>query len=464
MKTKIHRFLAMALSILMLAGILAGCASDEPAAPANADTNAAAPADSGNDNSSASNDNNSSSGNDNTSSKPEVLNVWLPPNGATDEVFWNNAVAPFEEEHNVDVVIQIIGWSNYEDKYVTAISAGEGPDIGYMYSTIFPDFINKGAIAPLDSFITDADRDNYIYLDLGNFMGGQYGLPFIVGNPRIMFYNKDLLAAAGIPEPSKDNPPTWDEFIEICQQLTLDTDGDGEIDQWGMNFSWGDPTYAVMQNNFFPYVMQAGGTFFNDEGTECLFGSEAGVKAAEFVKSMVYDYHIVPDNCTGVTNDDVKASFLNGQTAFITIPTAEARALEGVNWGWFPALKGERAVTMGVCDSLAMMSACENKELAWELLKFMTSNEVMTGYHAEIAKFPPIAKDEEYHDDPAFEELYTKYSDMISVFPAAYKSYQICDHLYKNLQMVMMDEMEPREAVEEAAQYGTSVLAEVVTQ
>ena len=448
MTTDAKRIIALVLCILMLGSVCVGCAANE-----SQESSSAAGDSSAGEGASAAEE----------SSEGEAgapLKVWLPPNGETDEAFWKTAVEPYEAEHNCNVDIQIIGWDNYEDKYTTAVASGEVPDVGYMYSTIFPVFIKKGAVADLSGFITDADRDNYLYLDYGNMMGGQYGLPFIVGNPRIMVYNKDLLAAANIEEPSKDDPPSWEEFIDICKQLTIDTDGDGEIDQWGFNMGWGSTTYGELQTMYFPYVYQAGGSFFNEDSTQCTFGGEAGVKAAEFVKSLIYEHKIVPENCTGVTADDVTTAFKNGQTAFIGITTAQAGQLEGVNWGWFTALKDQTEATVSVCDCLVMLEGSQNKEQAWELMKFMTSGDVMTGYHTEIAGFPPIAKDEEYHDNPAFEELYTDHIDKMEMVPAAYKSYQIFDYLYKNLQMVMMNEMDAREAVEDAAAYGNSVLAE----
>ena len=34
---------------------------------------------------------------------------------------------------------------------------------------------------------------------------------------------------------------TWNDFYEICSKVTKDTDGDGEIDQFGeVGYSWRD--------------------------------------------------------------------------------------------------------------------------------------------------------------------------------------------------------------------------------
>ena len=46
-------------------------------------------------------------------------------------------------------------------------------------------------------------------------------------NSLVMFYNKDMFDAAGIdcPPTSADEAWTWDEFVEVAKQLTLDANG-----------------------------------------------------------------------------------------------------------------------------------------------------------------------------------------------------------------------------------------------
>ena len=134
--------------------------------------------------------------------KKTDLLLWLPPfaagdDGALDKEFWTETLAPWAAENNVDLTIEITPWGNYEEKYLTGFSSGEGPDVGYMYLEMFNDFIEMGALEPLDAYITDADRENYLYLDKGFIKGKQYTMPFIVGNARILYFNMDILEQAG---------------------------------------------------------------------------------------------------------------------------------------------------------------------------------------------------------------------------------------------------------------------------
>ena len=120
------------------------------------------------------------------------LVLWMPPFGteeSLDKEVWGEILKPFEEENNAQVSIEIIPWSNYEEKYLTGISSGQGPDVGYMYMEMINDYIKAGAIAPFDDFLTAEDRDNFYYLDKGVIDGKQYAMPIVVGSARVMFYN-----------------------------------------------------------------------------------------------------------------------------------------------------------------------------------------------------------------------------------------------------------------------------------
>lgn len=107
---------------------------------------------------------------------------------------------------------------------MTGINAGEGPDVGYMYVEMFPTYIDSGAVADMADYLTDEDYETYLYLEKGQMMGGQYGFPFVTGNPFIMYYNKDILDSLG-----ETAPETWENFRRICEKATKDTDGDGEL-------------------------------------------------------------------------------------------------------------------------------------------------------------------------------------------------------------------------------------------
>ena len=192
-----------------------------------------------------------------------TLTMWLPPMDDDTEGNFKPLLANFEEENNCEVKIELIPWDTYEEKWSTAISGGEGPDIGYMYAEMYPTYISSGAVIDLSDMVEDSDYDEYLYLDRGEMMGGLYGVPIVTGVPFVMYYNQDILDDLG-----ESAPETWEDFKRICEKATKDTDGDGKVDQYGyaVGLNSGDMSNLYMLNSYiYSLIWQAGGDIYADD-------------------------------------------------------------------------------------------------------------------------------------------------------------------------------------------------------
>lgn len=403
----------------------------------------------------------SSSGSSSTSStaKTTELTLWMPPlsNNSDDAEMWAGILAPFEAENNAKVSVEIIPWSNYEEKYLTGITSGFGPDVGYMYMEMISDFISMEAVEPLDSYMTAEDKENYLYLENGFINGAQYCMPFVVGNAAIMVYNKDILEANGIT----GIPATWEDFIAACQKIKTDTDGDGTADIYRYIDRWGNTAISGMNTAFYPYLWQAGGSLFSEDGTEFTLDSEAGREAVQFLYDLRFTYDILPEETTSLAKADCLELFNSGKAAFCVMEAKNAASLDNtdINWDYITSLTKETMGTFIASDSLVLMSASENKDLSMKLIRYMTNGDAMATFH-ESAPFPPIAKDEEYHDNTKFETIYEQQREYLHSLAAVKGSYTIYEALYKNLQLMMIGEMTPDQVVSETTSYAQTVLAE----
>ena len=75
-----------------------------------------------------------------------------------------------------------------------------------------------------------------VAFESGVYQGQTYALPY-ESNPILMCVNKDLLDKEGIEVPKEG----WslEEFYTICKKLTKDTNGDGQLDQFGSTeYTW----------------------------------------------------------------------------------------------------------------------------------------------------------------------------------------------------------------------------------
>lgn len=418
MKKKV---LAIVLVAVLCVGLLAGCGKDP--AP-------------------------STSGGSNVSGDPVELSVWVPVyqfgDGISDEDFWNEKFDAFEAEHNCVVNVEIQTWADYATNIYTGLLSDEGPDVVYVTETY--DLIDAGLLAPLDEYLTEEDFEKYVYLDQGayNSEGQLCTFPMMAGNPCVIFYNMDMLEAAGITE----LPSTWDEFMDVC--LTLK---EANPDVWPFISSWGATNgVSAMLAGFWPFFFQAGGTVLDEEGNLNL-DSEATLEALTYINSFkengIFDDSIV-------SMDDPNGKFVNGEAAIIINGTGNASTFtgEGINWQCQLGLEGPGglATNMSV-DSLAISSYCEDKELAAELIKYMTSAEVMDDYHEQIYGMPSLTTDATYTEPEPFQSMYEEYSDVMYAVPSYEGSATFADVFQQNVQGMLMGQLTPQEVIDESMTY-----------
>src|SRR5690606_20317395 len=107
---------------------------------------------------------------------------------------------------------------------------GVGPDLTEFHNEQYSAFVGYLAPFPSDLFPMDEMAEEYIHFDQAfNFDGNFYYMPGGIMTGGI-FYNTDILEAAGVAEV----PKTWDEVLEVAKRLTRVT-GDGELQQAGLS-------------------------------------------------------------------------------------------------------------------------------------------------------------------------------------------------------------------------------------
>jgi multiple sugar transport system substrate-binding protein len=385
------------------------------------------------------------------------LLLWLPPfasddGAALDKEFWTRTLAPWAEENQVNLTIEITPWANYEEKYLTGFSSGIGPDVGYMYNEMLNDFIDMGTIQKLDSYFSAEDKAKYLHFELGNMKGGQYTVPFVVGNGRIMYFNKDLLAKAGVTT----LPRTWDDFIQTGLRLKNASLGSDVI---VFAQEWADPAIGGLNAIYYPYLWQAGGDFFDNAGNLALQNNDAAVRAAQFVYDLMYVHGITSTECLSMPSSETGRLFRDGKVAIYVTGSSFARTLDSegiVNWDFIPSLEDKQGAVWVAADALIVNAASRQKDMAVKLVKHITSARIMEAFHREIYGAPPVAVGEAYLDNPQFRDMYEK-SPYLRSMPVAKNAASMGDNLYKNLQRMMSREITPQQAIQATADYYRSL-------
>ena len=391
----------------------------------------------------------------------KTLEVWVPPLDDATEKNWGDLLKDWEKEKDCKVNLTVIPWDKYEETYTTALNSGEGPDVGYMYNEMFPTYIDAGAVEDMSSYVTDEDKKEYKYLSNGNMMDGQYGWPLVTGVPFVLYYNEDILNALG-----EKAPETWDDFARICQEATKDTDGDGKVDQYGFACGMNTSDIGAMQilnAYYYSALWQNGGHVYNDDLKSVSFADEAGKEAVTWLKGLTS--YMNEDFMSLSWSDAFSNVFGAGKAAFgitrssQTDGTTFAETYPDLNWNFVTSLKNKDFGTFGATDCLTLMSACEDKDLAMDFIKYVTGSEFMTAYHAKCPG-AALTESEPYVGDEKMEKIYTEDKDKWHGIQAGPCGTQILNQLAADFQGIMSGETSVDEGLKEAEDYANGLLDE----
>ncbi|WP_422446407.1 ABC transporter substrate-binding protein [Thermoanaerobacterium sp. DL9XJH110] len=248
------------------------------------------------------------------SGENEVVNlkhwVWLDnPNDPT----FAQLVKEFNDTHpNIHVDVEVIGWNDFHTKLLGSVTGGSAPDTSSFKLTWQPEFIEQDALLPLDDYLKDWPGKSDVVDNLWDVMqykdGKHYVMPWEL-QVLYMYYRPSMFEKAGVKVPQ-----TWDEFLEVARKLTVDTNGDGKIDQYGFGMRGARGGHEPWASFIMAYV--PGNQFFDDKGNSTLTTPSA-IKANEFFLDLYRKYKVVPPTAPMDGFNEIIANFKAGKTAMV---------------------------------------------------------------------------------------------------------------------------------------------------
>jgi multiple sugar transport system substrate-binding protein len=313
-----------------------------------------------------------SCGQSNGSSNPVSFMVFGEP--AELQAF-QTLVKAFEEKHP-EIPIELIhipSQGDYRSRVSADIAAGDPADVVLINYRRFPGLAYKNAFEPLGPYLEKSDLiryEDYYSITMRAFSINDQ----VICIPQnisslVMYYNKNLFDAAGLAYPNDDW--TWDDFITAAQALTLDTDQDGQADQYGAGI---EPELIRVA----PFVWQNGGEVSNE--SMLLLSQPPALKAVQWFVDWQVKYHIVPD-AAGEEAESSENRFINGRTAMYfnsrrVVPTF--REITAFDWDAASLPAGGRDATILHSDAYCLTAASKNKDAAWTFIEFANSVEGQT--------------------------------------------------------------------------------------
>lgn len=299
---------------------------------------------------------------------------------------YQELIDEFTQAHKDEISkvnFEVTTQDEYNTKMTAAMTAGDLPDIFYVGPDAVRSYVDNGYVMALDDLVDETAVSNlwptiveaYRYDGTNVGDGSLYCLPKDL-SCFAFAYNKDLFDEAGLDYPDPENPYTWEQFTEVCQQLTKDKDGDGEIDQWGVA--------NANAFGFTPYVYSNGGQLLNDDQTKVeITTNEKFKEAFQYYADLTTKYKVTPT----VEQDTALGGYqrwLDGQIGFYACGTWDVAAFMDdatfpYNWdlcGWPVGPSGDgKSATWTASVGFAVSSQAKNPELCAELIQALSTDE-----------------------------------------------------------------------------------------
>ncbi|MBC9716543.1 extracellular solute-binding protein [Streptomyces sp. TRM66268-LWL] len=282
------------------------------------------------------------------------------------EHYWADLVEKFEAKHpDINVEVTVLSWNDVDAEVAKMVKAGEAPDMAQIGA--YSDFAAQDKLYPADELLSIPTQGDFLssLTSAGEVDRIQYGMPF-ASSTRLMFYNKDLFAEAGITKP----PTTWEQLAADAEQLKEN----------GVKYPFALPLGKEEAQAESLMWLLAGGDGYTDQIGSYNLDSELNVKTFDWLKTDLVDKGLVGPVAPGKLNrQDAFNAFSNGEVGMLNgHPTLIAQAKKkGVDFGMvpLPGRSGKAKATMGVADWMMAFKQNGHRDQIGAFLDFVYSKE-----------------------------------------------------------------------------------------
>ena len=269
------------------------------------------------------------------------LNVIAAQYGTQTADWWAGFVTDFEAAYeNIDLTVDVVSWNDIYTVVNTRLANNQAPDL--LNIDVFADYQAEDLLLPAEDWVSEETYAKFYpqFLEQSVVDGTVWAVPDLA-SARAMYYNSDILEAAGC-----EVPTTWAELKDVCTKIKA---YDPSIYPWGV-----DMTTDEGQACFAYYAWTNGGGFVDADGNWTLNSAE-NVEAVNYIVGLVKDGLTNTDPATE-TRYDLQELFAAGKLAMMIGPNQissyVANSAEPINFGIasIPANEGKSTSSVGVMD------------------------------------------------------------------------------------------------------------------
>lgn len=213
-----------------------------------------------------------------------------------------------------------------------------------------------------------------------------YFLPWTIGT-MILGYRVDLYKEAGIAKA----PETWDEFLAVAKKLTVDLNGDGRIDRYGVGWYAGRISDGITQQ-WLPFHASFGARIWDEANwrVQGVINSPEAVRALQYFVDFNLKHKVVdPGTANWFVDELLNGAFTDKYAMnFTWVSFAGAMDNPAVSktagkWAYAPlpcyvdpVTKRKRCAATYGSQGIGINRYSKNKEAAWQYLQWLISQPV----------------------------------------------------------------------------------------
>ncbi|MDM9581621.1 ABC transporter substrate-binding protein [Nostoc sp. GT001] len=298
------------------------------------------------------------------------LTLWQAINPPANRDIFQKLVDKFNQTHP-DIQVESIFESEPQlPKILTSVVANVPPDLLSFHPEYTGQFVELGALRPLEDWLNKSPLKSDIRPNLLPEMqldGHIWSVPMHTSNIGI-FYRPKLFEAAGITE----LPKTWDELRQVAKKLTIDRNGDGRPEQYGMLLPLGKGGWTVF--SWFPFLFGAEGEVVTNNRPNLT--NSGAIAALKFWQDLIKDGSVM---LSAPERGYEEEAFLTGRVAMqITGPWTLIMKSE-VDHQVLPIPAGIRPATVtGTGNFFVMKTTPAREQAAFKFLEYVLSEEFQT--------------------------------------------------------------------------------------
>lgn len=338
--------------------------------------------------------------------------AWTP--GSEEERKTKEQIAIFEEEHpNIKIDVQLINYDMLHDKLVTAISAGNTPDLSWGLSEWFGEFNKMDALLDLTPYVDEWDDKSVIYpnvMESLTYEGKVKALPQYLGI-RALLYHADMLNEANIDAP----PKTWDELIEMGPKIKAAT-GKEAFGIAGVGVRAPQELIAYLASNGVEIAKEMDGGKFRNTWNDSQEELQRATEVFQFYKDLL-DEGVINSNAKTWGWEEEDTNFAIGQYAMVVNgPWMQDREKENpeemADVRIAPPPYKETPATFLEISPLYLYKTTEHPEETWEFASYILSQE----WQGNVR--PTNSPRSDVVDDSQWGKGFTDLTETGVVFPA----------------------------------------------